>query len=182
MTYQTDLILKKGKTYTISAYVKGSGTYYIYCNRTDNVGEGISINGGNTISSEWTKITIVYTPSVDVYKVRFEMVDGSSLYISCFQIEYGAQATDYEPYHGETITVTNETESPAFGLKSHKGLTYIISPANVKCVYPTNESGVSVLEKERQLNDNKSDAVFDKSTGKKVVFTIENGIICAREV
>ena len=29
--------------------------------------------------------------------------------------------------------------------------------------------------------DNKSDAVIDTSTGKKVVFTIENGIICARE-
>ena len=29
--------------------------------------------------------------------------------------------------------------------------------------------------------DNKSDAVIDKSTNKKVVFTIENGIICARE-
>ena len=29
--------------------------------------------------------------------------------------------------------------------------------------------------------DNKSDVVIDKSTGKKVVFTIENGIICARE-
>ena len=29
--------------------------------------------------------------------------------------------------------------------------------------------------------ENKSDAVIDASTGKKVVFTIENGIICARE-
>ena len=29
--------------------------------------------------------------------------------------------------------------------------------------------------------DNKSDVVIDKSTGNKVVFTIENGIICARE-
>ena len=95
--------------------------------------------------------------------------------------DLNATYDDFEPYTGETITVTNETEAPAFGLKSHKGITHIISPGNVKCVYPTNESGVSVLEKERQLNDNKSDAVFDKSTGKKVVFTIENGIICARE-
>ena len=30
--------------------------------------------------------------------------------------------------------------------------------------------------------DNKSDAVIDKSTNKKVVFTVENGIICAREI
>lgn len=29
--------------------------------------------------------------------------------------------------------------------------------------------------------DNKSDVVIDTATGNKVVFTIENGIICARE-
>ena len=29
--------------------------------------------------------------------------------------------------------------------------------------------------------DNKSDAVIDKSTNKKVIFTVENGIICVRE-
>ena len=29
--------------------------------------------------------------------------------------------------------------------------------------------------------ENKSDAVIDTSTGKTVVFTVENGIICARE-
>ena len=95
--------------------------------------------------------------------------------------DLSATYATFEKYQGETITVTNDIESPAFGLKSHKGITNIISPGNVKCVYPTNESGVSVLEKERQLDDNKSDVVIDKSTGNKVVFTIENGIICARE-
>ena len=38
-----------------------------------------------------------------------------------------------------------------------------------------------IASKFKELDENKSDAVFDKSTGKKVVFTIENGIICARE-
>ena len=98
--YQRDLILKKGKTYAISAYIKGSGICLAYCNRTDNVGEAIAImNSGNTLSSEWTKITIVYTPSIDVYRVRLEVI-GGSLYISCFQIEEGAQVTAYEPYTG----------------------------------------------------------------------------------
>ena len=115
------------------------------------------------------------------FKFLYGSYDAGTNYIKNFQIEKNTEVTDFEPYTGETITVTNDTESPAFGLKSHKGLTHIISPGNVKCVYPTNESGVSVLEKERQLNDNKSDVVIDKSTGNKVVFTIENGIICARE-
>lgn len=72
------------------------------------------------------------------------------LYLKDFMIEivdeFDGIPTAYEPYTGETITVTNDTESPAFGLKSHKGLTHIISPGNVKCVYPTNESGKGVLD------------------------------------
>ena len=38
-----------------------------------------------------------------------------------------------------------------------------------------------IASKFKELDENKSDAVIDTSTGKKVVFTIENGIICARE-
>ena len=60
--------------------------------------------------------------------------------------DLSATYDDFEPYTGETIKVTNDTESPAFGLKSHKGITNIISPGNVKCVYPTNESGKGVLD------------------------------------
>ena len=60
--------------------------------------------------------------------------------------DLSATYDDFESYTCETITVTNTTESPAFGLKSHKGITNIISPGNVKCVYPTNESGKGVLD------------------------------------
>ena len=38
-----------------------------------------------------------------------------------------------------------------------------------------------IAAKFEELNENKSDAVIDTLTGKKVLFTIENGIICARE-
>lgn len=41
------------------------------------------------------------------------------------------------------------------------------------------KSGIDILQDEI---DNKSDAVINSATGKKVKFTIENGIICAREV
>lgn len=73
---------------------------------------------------------------------------------------------DFEPYTGETITVTNDTESPAFGLKSHKGITNIISPANVKCVYPTNESGKGVL-----------DAMYNNSQLSNELSKLKNAII-----
>lgn len=53
--------------------------------------------------------------------------------------------SDFEPYTGETITVTNETESPAFGLKSHKGITHIISPGNVEVLYAKSEAGAALL-------------------------------------
>ena len=151
-----------------------------------NIGvEGIKMNLFD-VGTEYERKVLEFEA---VLKGPFDIYNMSGvsqhLYIKDFMIEIVDELdgipTDYEPYTGETIKVTNDTESPAFGLKSHKGITHIISPGNVKCVYPTNESGVSVLEKERQLNDNKSDAVIDKSTGKKVVFTIENGIICARE-
>ena len=77
------------------------------------------------------------------------------------------EPTDFEPYTCETITVTNDTESPAFGLKSHKGITNIISPGNVKCVYPTNESGKGVLDslynKDKMLTEqNESLSVIGK--------------------
>ena len=82
------------------------------------------------------------------------------------QIEEGSTATEYEPYTGETITVTNTTESPAFGLKSHKGITNIISPGNVKCVQPTNESGKGVL-----------DAMYNNSQLSNELSKLKNAII-----
>ena len=90
--------------------------------------------------------------STNAYHVRVNINIPSG--VSCnnlvlkpmFTTDLSATYDDFEPYTGETITVTNDTEPPAFGLKSHKGITHIISPANVKCVYPTNESGKGVLD------------------------------------
>ena len=94
--WQTDLILKKGKTYAISAYVKGSGEYYVFARKTEN-NANVDLDVREPLNSEWTKITYVFTPDFDVHEVRLETYNGS-LYISCFQIEEGAQATDYEVY------------------------------------------------------------------------------------
>ena len=98
--------------------------------------------------------------------------------------------SDYEPYTGETITVTNDTESPAFGLKSHKGFTNIISPGNVKCVYPTNESGKGVMDslynKDKMLTEqNESLSVIGKCKNllkPTLQTTTQNGVTCTRNV
>lgn len=72
------------------------------------------------------------------------------LYIKDFMIDivdkFDGFPTKYEPYTGETITVTNNTEAPVFGLKSHKNITNIISPANVKAVYPVNKAGADLIQ------------------------------------
>lgn len=96
------------------------------------------------------------------------------------------EPTEYEPYTGESIQVTNDTESPAFGLKSHKGITNIISPGNVKCVYPTNESGKGVLDslynKDKMLTEqNESLSVIGKCKNllkPTLQTTTQDGITC----
>ena len=104
------------------------------------------------------------------------------LYIKDFMIEivdeFDGIPTPFEPYTGETITVTNETESPAFGLKSHKGITNIISPGNVKCVYPTNESGKGVLDAmyNNELSKLKN-AIFTYKTKEEYDTAVDNNEI-----
>ena len=151
--YQSDLILKKGKTYAISAYVKGSGRYFIYCNQINEGGQSVGIEVEKDLNSEWTKITKVYTPNFDVHKVRLE-VRGGSLYISCFQIEESAQSTDYEQYQdGGTVHIDSTTKFPLLGLKSFDGETNIISPGNVEVTYAKSDSGKAILD----MSENKLD-------------------------
>ena len=116
--------------------------------------------------------------SVEYIKVMFYKLEDTP-YVSFID-------GDFEPYTGETITVTNDTESPAFGLKSHKGITNIISLGNVKCVYPTNESGKGVLDslynKDKMLTEqNKSLDVIGKCKNllnPTLQTTTQNGVTC----
>ena len=108
-----------------------------------------------------------YTKHVSV---RIEGVKGDSYNNAIIKpmltTDLSATYDDFEPYQSESITVTNDTELPAFGLKSHKGITQIISPANVKCVYPTNESGKGVL-----------DAMYNNSQLSNELSKLKNAII-----
>ena len=100
-----------------------------------------------------------------VYGIRIEVRGNETINNEVFKpmltTDLSATYDDFEPYIGETITVTNDTKFPAFGLKSHKGITNIISKGNVKCVYPTNESGKGVLDslynKDKMLTEQKND-------------------------
>ena len=91
--YQSDLILKSGVTYTISAYVKGNGYAYVFS----------SIKGGYiggkkiALTDNFKRFSLVYTPNEDVSHIRIEN-EGSGIYIACFQIEEGDTATPYKPY------------------------------------------------------------------------------------
>ena len=84
------------------------------------------------------------------------------------QIEVGEKATEYEQYQdGGTVHIDSTTKFPLLGLKSFDGITNIISLVNVKCVYPTNESGKGVLDslynKDKMLTEqNESLAVIGK--------------------
>ena len=156
-----------------------------------NIGvEGIKMNlydVGTEYERKVLEFEAVLNGPFDIYNMSGV---SQHLYIKDFMIdivdELDGIPTAYEPYTGETITVTNETESPAFGLKSHKGITNIISPGNVKCVYPTNESGKGVLDslynKDKMLTEqNKSLEVLGKCKNllnSTLQTTTLNGVTC----
>ena len=92
-----------------------------------------------------------------------------------------------EPYQdGGTVHIDSTTEFPLLGLKSFNGETNIISPANVKCVYPTNESGKGVLDslynKDKMLTEqNKSLEVLGKCKNllnPTLETDTQNGVTC----
>lgn len=141
--YQSDLILKKGKTYAISAYVKGSGKYYIFGSRVDNDAT-VNIDIEKNLNDEWTKITKVFTLGFDVNKIRFENDTTDGLYISCFQIEEGTQATDYEPYIPSVKMLAEEVNQRKNDLSDLKDGTTPVAKAvadedgnNIKSTYAT---------------------------------------------
>ena len=58
---------------------------------------------------------------------------------------YDSDTSDFEPYKGTSIQITRDTP-PVYGLKSFDGCTHIISPGNVKAVYPVNKAGADLIQ------------------------------------
>ena len=95
---QKNIVLKTGKTYTVSAYVKGSGIVGLFYGKLS----GTVLT--KTLTSDWQRVVWTFTPDTDSANtdsgsgnVRIEQIAGGVTYISCFQIEEGA-ITDYKPY------------------------------------------------------------------------------------
>ena len=76
----------------------------------------------------------------------------------------------------KNVPAGTATSNAEYWSKSIVGSAVIVDDA----LSPTSTNPVQNKVVKAAL-DNKSDVVIDKSTGNKVIFTIENGIICARE-
>ena len=171
--------IKKG-SYKISGVNGGSNTTFLMFMNGDKENYFICTDG--------EKIESVIDDSILVFPcIRVcQNVEVNNVKIYPMICKSTVEDSAYEPYTGETITVTNDTESPAFGLKSHKGITNIISPANVKCVYPTNESGKGVLDslynKDKMLTEqNKNLSVIGKCKNllnPTLQTSEQNGVTC----
>lgn len=159
--YQSNLVLKKGKTYAISAYVKGSGNYYILCNRVN--GDNVNIHGAEKLNDEWIKITTVYTPPFDVNKVRIENNTTGGLYISCFQIEESTQATDYEPYIPSVKMLVEENAQQNDSLSVLGKCKNLLNPT----LQTTTQNGVTCT------NNGNGTYTLNGTTTAKVVFALQ---------
>ena len=121
-------------------------------------GKGIVIKESDRVGIPFGNIAIIINAGRTVSNLVFKPMLTTNL---------DATYDDYERYIESTVHIDSTTEFPLFGLKSFDGETNIISPANVKCVYPTNESGKGVLDslynKDKMLTEqNKSLEVLGK--------------------
>ena len=102
--YQSDLILKSGVTYTISAYVKGNGNACLY-------GLTTLMNTPIELTDNFERVSFVYTPTKDISSIRIENSTDGGLYISCFQIEEGYTLTQYKPYIPSVKMLAEEVDN-----------------------------------------------------------------------
>ena len=114
-----------------------------------------------------------------VFSVEIQVSKGTTVNNLVFKpiitTDLSATYDDFEPYTGETITVTNDTESPAFGLKSHKGITNIISPGNVEVLYAKSEAGAALLGILNDLSVRLDEYInrLDEATNNRVTITAD---------
>ena len=133
--YQSDLILKSGITYTISAYIKGNGRACLFSTSMREY-QLTSIE----LTDNFERFSLVYTPDEDVSEIRIENDTDGGLYIACFQIEEGGTATSYKPYIpsvkmlADEVSAQNESLgalgkcknllNPTFDTSTHNGITF----------------------------------------------------------
>ena len=160
---QTDIVLKTGKTYTVSAYVKGSGEVGLYYGKL----QGTVLR--KTLTSDWQRAVWTFTPDTNSANtdsgssnVRIEQTTSGETYISCFQIEEGGTATPYEPYIPSVKMLAEEVSAQKNDLSDLKDGTTPAAKAvadedgnNIKSTYAT--------KKELDAKANITDPVFTGS-------------------
>ncbi len=91
--YDSSMVLKSGKTYTISAMVKSSNAnikFMIYTFTSTEI-TNFTITSANT----WTKISHTFTPKSDLTNVRIEASASTTATISEFMVTEGEQLIPY---------------------------------------------------------------------------------------
>lgn len=118
---------KSGDTYTITATTSLYTDHYIFSDTDEQVkiSYGSFANGTTTnvridvMNTNGTIVKTIYpnteAQTVTAKKIRFNWTDPGNFTISKLQIERGSSATSYEPYRGDTYTVTFGSAGTVYG-------------------------------------------------------------------
>ena len=108
LDYNTTVAAVDGKTYTYSAYYKGSGDIRI--NVSTSTGVGGAGEKTITLTNEWVRHSITTTFSSPTGNVKSHLVitrtanNDAEVYLCFAQIEEGSYPTSYIPTYGSSVT------------------------------------------------------------------------------
>ena len=142
------LTIQNSDSYTFSAYVKGTGTNIIRFVLVNGV-ENRSLRRTWTSSFDWTRDTVTLkTPNIkrnDVVIVRYEMVEGQTLWTAGHKWEQGSIATPYMPTESEATSVDfpkwNVLKTEMVVNSKNKTITTVLNGALVKCTKDKDVTG-----------------------------------------
>lgn len=113
--YQHNISIEPSQRYTLSCFVKGSGTFYLGYNNTGEDRKNISYN----ITSSWTRVYTSFNLTSHLIDVAFT---GSSDFIVCgMQLEMGDAPSQFGYFtQSETIMKAYETDWKLYGIAELK--------------------------------------------------------------
>ena len=113
--YQHNISIEPSQRYTLSCFVKGSGTFYLGYNNTGDDRKNISYN----ITSSWTRVYTSFNLTSHLIDVAFT---GSSDFIVCgMQLEMGDAPTQFGYFtQSESIMKAYETDWKLYGIAELK--------------------------------------------------------------
>lgn len=113
--YQHNISIEPSQRYTLSCFVKGSGTFYLGYNNTGEDRKNISYN----ITSSWTRVYTSFNLTSHLIDVAFT---GSSDFIVCgMQLEMGDAPSQFGYFtQSESIMKAYETDWKLYGIAELK--------------------------------------------------------------